>query len=126
MIKYFIVPILMAAIFAGGYYVGQKGQKVKIKVIEKTKIVNKIIKQPVAIMEYIDAFDSPIKIDGWFLEKNNDWKDNWFHVEAKTEYKFAERDFKIKVGSSGNWKFYVGIGIIGAIAGAGIYYKIRK
>lgn len=123
--KITIKILLAVALASSGYYarvitepIPKKG---KIKIVEKTKIKIKYLKQPLTYTEYQKAYTSPIKINTDMINTE------WMRINASDGWKSAETEVRLnyKVAQTSNWKFYVGVGVGAVIVGAGIY-RLRK
>ena len=114
-----LISFLIAfLIFGAGYLTGHFTTE-PIEIVKEGKIVYKYIKPNVtSYQELKDCYDSRISIDGEINKKV-------FRVRAYDACKESQKDFRLKVGSSGNWKFYVG-GALGVAAGIGITYGVVK
>lgn len=110
--------IIIAASFSGGYLYRMFTAPVpEIKIVEKTRVQTRYIRHATTCDEYRQCYQSPIMIQTHMVQART------MHIRAYDDCKEARQDVRIKVGQSGNWRFYLGAGValgIGSIA----LYKI--
>ena len=66
-----------------------------------------------------ECYQSPI-----FIKR--ELKEDIYYIEASDGCKKTAVADKIEVGSSGNWKLYIGVGAVGTCVGGYLAYKILK
>lgn len=119
--------LLLSISFLGGWFTHLKTQSPEIRIETKEEIVwrDKIVYRDYQDITREECIDKLRCYDT--AEPTLDiepLRDNTFRLSASLcERKPWTRDVKLSVGESGNWKFYVGAGIV---AGAGIAYLIFK
>jgi signal transduction histidine kinase len=98
-----------------------------IKIVEKTKIAYKTVYRDYNKLSTNDClkelmkYDTDIpRLDGRIEQSNI------FYAEAGLNERTWSRKFKLKISEGSNWKYYVGFGVLGTIAGGTIIYKIMK
>ena len=116
-IKVIIITIVCCALFGAGFYAGMYLQKSKEIVVTKSEPVYNVVYRDYSSMTIDDyktelqEYDSaPFLLDG---EYNN----GTFTARASLKERSVSRDFVIDVGTSGDWRMYVGIGAVGLAAG---------
>ena len=109
-----------AGLLSFGFYKFYKPVPI-IQIREVEKPVYTTIKeiQPADTVGLYDCYQSPI-----FIKRKLDG--DIYRIEASDGCKKTTVADKIEVGSSGNWKLYIGIGTVGACAGGYLAYKIFK
>jgi len=131
MIKVFLSSLFFIGLGIAGTLVYQEyfkeQEKPRVEIVEKTKIVTKYVTRDYDkipkndLIKELQAYDKgPFDLDG---EMSSPYV---FHARAKLHKRTAERDFKLKVHETPNFKYYVGAGIAGVIAGGIVVYKLRK
>ncbi|UCF13203.1 MAG: hypothetical protein JSW06_02820 [Thermoplasmatales archaeon] len=120
-----VVVYTFAILFLWEYKGRQHIFKPEIKIVKKTEIkwIDRIIERPYDEITFdecknlLACFDtSKPYLDITNIEGNN------ITVTSKLCEREWSRAFTLNTSSSGNWKFYVGVGLAGAIAG----YIIHK
>jgi len=98
----------------------------EIKIVEKTKIeYEKVYRDYTKLsngecVKELTKYDTSVPmLDGHIEDKNI------FYAEAGLNERTWNRKFKLKIAESGNWKFYIGAGIVGVAVGSFIVYKIK-
>jgi len=127
-----ISAIIISIIFiicisaGGGYYLCWKDYNNKPLVIEQEKIVYQVVNRPYTDLTFQDAVDELKKYDisEPTLEIIPIGKRK-IKATASLYKRQWSREAKVQVGSSGNWKLYVGIGI-GTVCTAGAIYGLSR
>jgi hypothetical protein len=126
-VKILIVIISLVGNCVTGYFTYLYFNTKPIKIAGKTKIIyepvdrdyNKLTKTDCVKELFKYSTDKPY-LDGYM--KN----DNVFHAEAGLYDRKWNREFKLKIKQSGNWRYYLGFGAVGMAAGGFVIYKIIK
>ena len=126
----FIIFIIWTlSCFVGGYtYHIFYGEKPKPKIVYKEKVKYKIIQRNYAKLpqkfkdnELFKYDTSPFKLD---IEPYEGTDTN-YRITGQLYKRKASRDVRIECGSNNSFKFYVGVGVVAAAAGYGIYRLVK-
>jgi hypothetical protein len=118
--------VIMAACFAGGYLTHQRTGTPEIKITYREKLVwreGTVHRDYTALPEQecvaaLRCYDTAQpSLDAAPL------RDNTFRLSASLCERSWSRDIKLSAGSSGNWTFYVGAGVV---AGAGAVFLLMR
>lgn len=121
-LKNLVATILSAAlIFCAGFLTDRFTHKSEIKTITVTKTETKYVKSPDnADYDTLKMWaKSPIKNEITF-------KGDMLFVHSYDANKSTDTSAKIEVGSTDNWRIYIGIGAISALAGGYLSYRFMK
>lgn len=129
MIKNFVSGLILISVGIAGTQIYQYlyPPPAEIKIVEKTKIVTKYIDRDYSAMSRDGLASELMKYDkGQFLLDGEMVSPETIHITGRLYRREAERDIKFKIKGTSNIRFYVGVGIVGALAGGYVVYKIKK
>jgi hypothetical protein len=121
-LKNLVATILSAIlIFGAGFFTDRFTHKSEIKTITITKTETKYVKSPDnADYDTLKMWaKSPIKNEITF-------KGDMLFVHSYDANKSTDTSAKIEVGSSDNFKYYIGIGVASALIGGYAVYRLVK
>ena len=120
-----IFIVLLIISFIGGYFTKQYFTP-EVKIIAKETVFNTIDTKVIDTMPVIElkkevklAYTAPFIID------INHIQGNIYNAHAVVGKRYADKEFRMEVSESGNFKLYLGIGI-GVVGTAGIGYLIYR
>lgn len=129
MIKNFVSGIILISAGIAGtlFYQYLYPPPAEIKIVEKTKIISKPIIRDYTKYTRISLESELMKYDkGPFLLDGEMVSPETIHITGRLYRREAERDIKLEIKGTSNIRFYVGVGIVGAVAGGYVIYKIKK
>lgn len=124
-----LVALLITANAITSYFTYLYFNTKPVKIAGKTKIIYKSIDRDydkltkTNCIKELKRYGTDIpRLDGHIEQPNI------FYAEAGLYDRTWSRKFKlkVKVNESSNWRYYVGFGVLGTIAGGTIIYKIMK
>ena len=128
---FFIVFIIWSIICFGGgvLYLNEYGKKEPPKIVYKDKIVYKTIKRDYAKVPVTTAYEELKKYDTEPFMLDIDevpHNSNMYRISGKLHKRKATRDVRLECKKIGNWKMYVGVGVVTAGVIYGGYKLISK